>query len=56
MELREKIRERHGVGFGYGTVWRFLARHRITKSGSEKRSKTAVSNGNKGKRKRDSLK
>lgn len=31
MELREKIRERHGLGFGYGTVWRFLARHRITR-------------------------
>ena len=31
MELREKIKERHGVGFGYGTVWRFLARHRITR-------------------------
>ena len=31
MELREKIRERHGFGFGYGTVWRFLARHRITR-------------------------
>jgi transposase len=31
MELREKIRERHGVGFGYETVWRFLARHRITR-------------------------
>ena len=31
MELREKIRERHGVGFGYGTVWRFLARHNITR-------------------------
>ena len=33
MELREKIRERHGVGVGvgYGTVWRFLARHRITR-------------------------
>ncbi len=31
MELREKIRERHGVGFGYGTVRRFLARHRITR-------------------------
>lgn len=31
MELREKIRERHGVGFGYGTVWRFLARHKITR-------------------------
>ena len=29
MELREKIRERHGLGCGYGTVWRFLARHRI---------------------------
>jgi len=26
MELREKIGERHSVGFGYGTVWRFLAR------------------------------
>ena len=31
MELREKIRERHGLGFGYGTVWRFLARHKITR-------------------------
>jgi transposase len=31
MELREKIRERHGLGFGYGTVWRFLARHGITR-------------------------
>jgi transposase len=31
MELREKIGERHSVGFGYGTVWRFLARHRITR-------------------------
>jgi transposase len=31
MELREKIRERHGLGFGYGTVWRFLARHNITR-------------------------
>jgi len=31
MELREKLRERHGLGFGYGTVWRFLARHRITR-------------------------
>lgn len=31
MELRDKIRERHGVGFGYGTLWRFLARHRITR-------------------------
>lgn len=31
MELREKIRERHGLGFGYATVWRFLARHGITR-------------------------
>jgi len=31
MELREKIRERHGLGFGYGTMWRFLARHKITR-------------------------
>lgn len=31
MELRDKIRERRGVSFGYGTVWRFLARHRITR-------------------------
>jgi len=31
MELRDKIRERHGLSFGYGTVWRFLARHRITR-------------------------
>ena len=30
-ELREKIRERHGFCFGHGTVWRFLARHRITR-------------------------
>ena len=31
MELREKIRERPNVGFGYGTVWRFLERHGITR-------------------------
>jgi len=31
MELRDKFRERHGLSFGYGTVWRFLARHRITR-------------------------
>jgi len=31
MELRDKIRERHGLSLGYGTVWRFLARHRITR-------------------------
>jgi hypothetical protein len=31
MELRDKIRERHGLSRGYGTVWRFLARHRITR-------------------------
>src|SRR3974390_470262 len=31
MELRDKLRERHGLSFGYGTVWRFLARHRITR-------------------------
>jgi transposase len=29
MELRDQIRERHGLSFGYGAVWRFLARHRI---------------------------
>jgi transposase len=31
LEPREKIRERHGVGFGHATVWRFLARHNITR-------------------------
>ena len=31
LELREKIRERHGVGFGHATVRRFLARHNITR-------------------------
>jgi transposase len=31
LELREKIREHHGVGFGHATVWRFLARHKITR-------------------------
>jgi len=31
MELRDKIRDRHGLSFGYGTVWRFLARHKITR-------------------------
>jgi transposase len=31
MELRDKLRERHGLSFGYGTVWRFLARHKITR-------------------------
>jgi transposase len=30
MDLRDKIRERHGLAVGYGTVWRFLARHGIT--------------------------
>lgn len=31
MELRDELRERHGRCFGYGTVWRFLARHKITR-------------------------
>src|SRR5208283_5501921 len=31
MELRDKIKERHGLGFGYGRAWRFLARHDITR-------------------------
>ena len=31
MELRDKLRERHGLSLGYGTVWRFLARHKITR-------------------------
>jgi len=31
MELCDKLRERHGVSLGYGTVWRFLARHKITR-------------------------
>ena len=31
MELREQLRERHGLRVGYGTVWRFLARHHITR-------------------------
>jgi transposase len=31
MELREQLRERHGLRVGYGTVWRFLARHKITR-------------------------
>jgi transposase len=31
MELRDKIRESHGLAVGYGTVWRFLARHGITR-------------------------
>lgn len=31
MELRERLRERHGLGVGYGTMWRFLARHGITR-------------------------
>lgn len=31
MDLRDKLRERHGLSFGYGTVWRFLARHKITR-------------------------
>ena len=31
IELRDKLRERHGLSFGYGTVWRFLARHKITR-------------------------
>jgi transposase len=46
MELREKIRERHGVGVGCGTVWRFLARHRITrkkKTGTRRRKSQPIS-------------
>jgi hypothetical protein len=39
IELREQIRERHGVGFGYGTVWRFLARHKITGGGRKSATK-----------------
>ena len=31
LELREKIRERHGLSFGHATVWRCLARHKITR-------------------------
>ncbi len=31
MELRDEIRERHGLGFGQGRVWRFLARRNITR-------------------------
>jgi transposase len=30
MELREKLKDHCGMNFGYGTVWRFLARHRFT--------------------------
>jgi transposase len=30
MELREKLEEHCGMTFGYGTVWRFLARHKFT--------------------------
>jgi transposase len=36
MELRETIRERRGLSFGYGTVWRFLARHGITRKNRKK--------------------
>jgi transposase len=31
LELRDRIRERHGLAVGYGTVWRLLARHGITR-------------------------
>jgi len=31
IELRDRIRKRHGLSFGYGTVQRFLARRRITR-------------------------
>lgn len=31
LELRDEIRARHGLAVGYGTVWRFLARHGITR-------------------------
>jgi transposase len=30
-ELREKLKSLNGMSFGYGTVWRFLARHGITR-------------------------
>ena len=35
MELRDKLRERHGLSFGYATVWRFLVRHRITRKNAQ---------------------
>jgi transposase len=31
LELREKIKERHGLAFGHATVWRFLKRHEMTR-------------------------
>ena len=49
MELREKNRERHGVGFGYGTVWRFLARYKIAR---KKRTGPCVGAGKGGCRRR----
>ena len=30
-ELREKLKSHSGMSFGFGTVWRFLARHGITR-------------------------
>jgi hypothetical protein len=30
MQLREKLKDHCGMSFGYGTVWRFLARHKFT--------------------------
>lgn len=31
MELRDQVRERHRLAVGCGTMWRFLARHGITR-------------------------
>jgi transposase len=31
IELRDALRERHDLAVGYGTMWRFLARHAITR-------------------------
>jgi transposase len=31
IELRDALRERHDLAVGYGTMWRFLARHGITR-------------------------
>ncbi|CAN2536354.1 hypothetical+protein [Methylocapsa aurea] len=31
VELRDALRERHDFAVGYGTMWRFLARHGITR-------------------------
>jgi len=42
MELRERLKDHCGTSFGYGTVWRFLARHKFTHKTTTARARSLV--------------